>query len=253
MGDPICTSTSVDGPPQSHTSDQTLSTTNITIISSEPIVFDLPVRKELPSELYQQGMTFENCSASSMPTGSDTLQVSFTRTSSIAIAKSITHTNAASMNFSFKPVEAVSVGGSITVTNSATSGTTDTSTYTVTVTRSQGVSEQLKPMSASVAILRTWPVKYTSPFHTVATVDGDLSQNDKGYHRLSDIFAPSQRTFPITGTIDFTDAADAELITYDIPLDKSKCPANKANIAKAPLSIATLAKAPKEARVKVIP
>jgi hypothetical protein len=78
--------------------------------------------------------------------------------------------------------------------------------------------------------LQTWPVHYTVPFDAVATIDADLSANDKGYKRLSDILNETQRTFPISGTLEAEDASSGALVFYDLPYDQSKCPAVSAPV-----------------------
>jgi hypothetical protein len=51
-----------------------------------------------------------------------------------------------------------------------------------------------------------------------------LSQNNKGYKRISDILSETQRTFPISGAIEANDASSGSLVFYDLPFDALLCP-----------------------------
>ena len=63
------------------------------------------------------------------------------------------------------------------------------------------------------------------PFSFTATVDADLSPNDRGFKRLSDVFAASQRTFPVVGRIETNTASQARVTNYPAtPLAPADCP-----------------------------
>jgi hypothetical protein len=102
----------------------------------------------------------------------------------------------------------------------------------------------MDPKTALGAIISTWPIQYSATFHADSTtIDADLSPNDKGYHHLSDIISAPARTFPIKGTLGFTDAAGGQFVTYDLDYDFSKCP-NGAGIIQVPFNVGMSAVSP---------
>jgi hypothetical protein len=221
--------------PQLQTNNSILGASNIGIVSSTPLKFGPQTETSLPSQLTQQGQSYYNCSATLTATETVSLQVSFARSASIAVSQSVTHGNSESINTA-GDIDGFKLGATITITESKTSGSVDTSTYQQTVQRSQTSQIQLPPQKAIAAVLRTWPVTYVVPFSATVTVDADLSSNDKGYRRLSDIISADKRTFPVAGTFAVTDAADAQTIDYDIPFDQSMCPAGSTGVVSHSMS-----------------
>lgn len=68
-----------------------LKASNIHIIKSEPIVFDPIVRTEAPDHLVTSTAAWANCSEQLTANETETLSVSFQRSSSIAISNSFSH------------------------------------------------------------------------------------------------------------------------------------------------------------------
>lgn len=200
----------------------TLSASNIQIISVGDVVFDSTVKSSLPNEVSASGAVWQNCSKTVPVSNSETLAIAFQRSSSVAVNKSFTHTSGHQIQFQWKPLESLQLTGQISVTDATTSGTTDTNSYQQTVTRTHQASAQLSPQKALAVVIRTWPVKYTATFHTTGTVDADLSPNDQ-FKRLSQVLPEDQRTFPINGSVVFEDAADAQVVSHDLPYDPSIC------------------------------
>jgi len=93
----------------------------------------------------------------------------------------------------------------------------------------------LAPHKAIALIIQTWPVIYSTTFEMKVTIDGDVSVNDKGYRRLSDVFPVDKRTFVINGSVTFNDAAEGQTTSYDVDYDFSKCPATGGGLVTLPL------------------
>jgi hypothetical protein len=174
-----------------------------------------------------QDALIQDCSAKVPLTQSITLSEAFQRSQSIALNHSIQNTESFSLNFGVSS-GIYKMDATLTFGTSETAGTVKTDTDTATTTRAQSGSTTLQPGTAEVGELRIWPVQYTEPFHTTVVVDADLSNNDKGYHHLSDILDGPSRTFDITGHIEADDASIGQLVFYDSPYDPSICGSKKA-------------------------
>lgn len=208
----------------SQTDTNLLTATNIRIVGGDQLTFDPPTKIEFPSQLISSSTAWANCSTSKKPTDTETLSVSFQRSSSIAISDTISHAQSEKLGVSYT-IYGVKIDGEIQVTDTSTSGIIDTKSYQQTIQRTHTISASMDPKTALGATITTWPIQYTATFHsTSTTIDADLSPNNKGYHHLSDIAPASARTFPITGTLGFTDAAGGQFITYDLQYDFSQCP-----------------------------
>jgi hypothetical protein len=207
-----------------------LTASNIRIVKRQDLQFDPPIKTEVPDQLTTSTTAWANCSATQIFTDSETLSVAFQRSSSIAVSHSISHAQSQQFNFSVKIYDVVTLGGNVQMTDTSTSGTIDTTSYQQTITRQKAISTPVAPHKAFGAIIETWPVNYIVNFHTVATVDADLNANNK-YHVLSDAVTEDKRTFPISGTIGFVDAADGRVISYDLDYDFTKCPKGAGGIS----------------------
>jgi hypothetical protein len=154
----------------------------------------------------------------------------------------VSHARSNQINFSAKITDAVTLGGNIQITDTATTGQVNTNTYQQTIQRTDGVTWQFSPETAHGVRLETWPVHYTAPFHTTATVDADLSANDKNYQHLSDIIPERARTFSISGTIGFVDAADGVAEDFDLPFIAKTCPPGAGIVEIPPTELQQLEK-----------
>jgi hypothetical protein len=106
------------------------------------------------------------------------------------------------------------------------------------VSRTKTINFTIQPQKAIGDILEVWPVVYTANFATNATIDADLSSNDRGYAHLSDVTSPTQRTFPIIGTVQFVDASAGQGFSYDIDYVPAACPLGATGIANIPVPAA---------------
>jgi hypothetical protein len=152
----------------------------------------------------------------------------------------------------WKPTGTFSLTAGVTMTSTATNSTTTMASKQETVLRQHGLAAQLKPQTAWAIGIETWPVKYSTTFHATVTVDGDVSPNDRGITQLSQIFSAAQRTFAVTGTIGFTDAADGQGFDWDVPFDASKCPSAASGTVTYPISIPAHAEAVRMTNSKIL-
>jgi hypothetical protein len=189
---------------------------------------------EFPSELTKTGFTWANCSEKKIPSYSDTLSVTFQRSSSISISESMTNGGSVGLSFQWPVGGGAVVGGNVSISQSSTTGTTDTKSYVNSVTRQHTLGISLQPKEAFKASMETWPVRYKANFHVTATIDADVTPNDK-YQKMSDAISEDQRTFQISGTVGYVDAAEAMTVASDSPFETVTCPSG-AQVVKAPLS-----------------
>jgi hypothetical protein len=206
---------------------------NIAVVSYSALQFDAPPeRTELPQSFVSSAYVFQNCSKAVAVTENETTSVAFQRSSSSTVTKGLAVANGMSLQAQWKPTDSFSLTGGITVTSTATTSTATTDASQTGVTRSHGVNAQIPPRTAFGIGVKTWPVTYKTNFHVTVTVDADISQNNEGITRLSQIATPAQRTFDVTGTIGFTDAADGEGTDWDVDFDPEKCPAGLGSVVK---------------------
>jgi hypothetical protein len=200
----------------------TLTATNIHILSSTPVTFDPLVTTSQPDNLTVSSQEFVNC-ASVPSVQAINLQVSFTKSTSLALSTSVTNTASYSLNFNWKPIESLSLGGSATIGTSQTTGSVNTNGENVTTSRTSSTQVTLAQGQAVVGQIEVYPVTLSQVFHSTVLVDADLSQNDQFQH-LSDVYIdPATRTFPISGTIAITDASEGKSLTYNAPDEPTVC------------------------------
>ncbi len=230
------------------TTNNILTASNIAIISHTDVQSGTPVFTDYPDDLNANFATIRNCSPVPPPPNPSTppptqvvLSTTITRTTSVTFSQSITHGGSASLGFSMgAKYEGITGGitGNVTVTESSTSGSATTNTETNAVTQSVTATYSEPWMSTSLVGLSAYRIGITIPISFTATVDADLSPNNRGLKRLSDALALVQRTFPIVGQI-ITDTASQAQITYYPPstLQPSDCPvpgitANQIKVAR---------------------
>jgi hypothetical protein len=204
------------------TTQEVLTASNIRIIKNDPVAFDAVTQAGLPDKLFVQGSSYVNCSSQTV-TQQISLQVSFQRSAGIQVSQSVTNTQTYTLGAKFTPVTGLDINASVAIGKSATNGTVDTSSWQQTATRGAQTQATMAAKTALYARIAAWPLVYTVPFHTTVLVDADISQNDKGYSKLSDLVDTTKRTFPLKGTMTFTDASDGQITVYDKQFDSSMC------------------------------
>jgi hypothetical protein len=205
-----------------------LSAGKITIQPIGEIKFDAPQRSEInqPDKATTWSQSFKNCDVSSK--GS----------LAIAISVQIAH----QVQWTLTDQFALAVGGTVGIqggvplfaTLSASLTVTGTDTKIVAVadqltqtdTRGSTGTEEVAARTIETGIFTVWPIEFTIPFTVDAAVDADVSPNDKGWKRLSDIFPADKRTFTVHGVTKVTEASKGELNFTSKHLTDADCPAD---------------------------
>ena len=211
-----------------------LKASNIAIVSRTDVEFGLPMYTNYPNDLNANFATIRNCSPPPTPPSSQpqpptqvTISTSITRTTSVTFSESITNGGSTSFGFTLgAQVEGVKGGitGNVSVTSSSTSGSATTNTDAAGITQTVTGTYTEPWMSTSLVGVSSYRIGITVPFGFTATVDADLSPNDRKLSRLSSVLTTVQRTFPIVGQI-ASDSASQAQITYYPPsaLQASDC------------------------------
>jgi hypothetical protein len=69
-----------------------------------------------------------------------------------------------------------------------------------------------------------------------------LNANGKNYQHLSEVIPERARTFPISGTIGFVDAADGEAADFDLAFNAKTCAPGAAIVEIPPAELQQLQK-----------
>jgi hypothetical protein len=213
-----------------------LTASGIEVVKSASVTWGTPTQTELPQSVTVSDYVARNCTATpATPTFS--VSTAFQTSASVALANSISHSVTKGISFTSKFSDAFSATASLSFTDGTSSTTTDTTGNTSIVTTQRSGSQAVPAQTFLVIELQTWPVHYSITFNTTATIDADLSANDKGYKRLSDILSETQRTFPISGTLQADNASSGVLVFYNIPFDASKCPSAPTSVKFSKLTL----------------
>ena len=208
--------------PKTTTTNTVVTASNIRVIKSGELTYGATSSHELPDHLIVGDYLARNCTADPA-TPTFTVTTIFQRTASVALSHSISHTISAGMSVSAK-FAGFGATGNISFTDGSTSGNVTTDGSTISVQETRTGSQAVPPHTLLMIELQTWPVQLTVPFSATATIDADLSRNDKGYQHLSDILNEAERTFPISGTLEADDASSGTLVFDDLAYDPSRCP-----------------------------
>ena len=158
-------------------------------------------------------------------------------TMALAISTAVAHTITATLTKQAALAEGGSFGisggipgfatlsGSLTITKTDTKMDAKADALAKTDTRSTTDTKTVGPMTLMTAFFILWPIKSEIPFHVTATIDADLSGNDKGWMHLSDIYSVDDRKFPIDGIITVTQASDGDVEFKPKPLTPAECSA----------------------------
>jgi hypothetical protein len=225
---PICNPTTTEVQ-VAVTTNETLRFTNVSVVSRTDISFGPPKFQNFPDQLVANYKTILNCSHvpstpnPSLPSSSVNLQVSVTRTNSVAFSQSFTHGGSISANGGVS-VGVVRFGASITVSESETTGTATTNSEADTVTAS-GTANYAEPWRMkSLVGITAYKVATYVPFQFTATLDADLSPNDKNLTKLSQILDLDKRTFVVQGALISNAVSDGNIVYYDPqPVEENDC------------------------------
>jgi hypothetical protein len=210
-----------------------LTASNVTLTFSDNPSFGAAVQTALPADVTSWNQDLLNCTASS---GSITVTISkqVQHTVTGTVTKQLALTEGASLEVSggFGPFASVKAGLSISHTATTINATANANADVDTRTGMGSVS--VPAMSKTEAQFSVWPVIYTLPFTLQATVDGDLSPNDKGWRRLSDVLGADKRTLQVAGSVTVTEASDGVLKFVPVTIASGECPAAATGLSASP-------------------
>jgi hypothetical protein len=218
------------------TTNNVLTASNIAIVSHSDVQFGTQIYTDYPDDLNASFLTIRNCSPVPPPPNPSTppptqvvLSTTITRTTSVTFSQSITQGGSTNLGFNLgATIDGIKGGitGGVTVTNSSTTGSATTTTDATGVTQTETGTYSEPWMSTSLVGVSAYRVGITIPISFTATVDADLSPNNRGLKRLSDALTVVQRTFSVVCQI-ATDAASKAQLTYyaPTPVEPSDCTA----------------------------
>jgi hypothetical protein len=208
------------------TTQESLVANVIDVVQLREPVFANPVFTDLPSELNAAFIRAQNCSNLPLASASRSMSVSVGRSASLSLSNTLSKLRSAQASFSYKiPDTGLSLGGSVTVSETSTVGTTKMDGTNDSITQQTTASIQnLAPKTALAIEISAYKIQIDAAFNVQVIVDADLSANDKGLKRVSELFDEKQRTFTITGNLRTNNASDALVLQYSVPFDASKCP-----------------------------
>lgn len=201
------------------TTQQIMTATNFSIVSSSPIRYEASILHDYPQEVFAEYALAINCMTPAAPSRplpivNVNLSKTYSRTLAVNISKSFSNGGTRQLSGGVSAF-GVTIGANIQISQSQTTGsaTTDTAGESFQIAASGQVQEPWRSKSLVAAIAHKIEVEI--PFSATATVDGDLSANDKGFKHISDILDANARTFEVTGAIFTQMASQANLTFFD--------------------------------------
>jgi hypothetical protein len=214
------------------TTHQILTASNFVIVSRTDPEFGAPIYTDFPTNLTANFATIRNCNQPPPPPSSQTppstqvnLSVTVTRTTSVTISQSFTKGGSDNIGINLGEKDVGGITGNISVTESNTSGTATTTADAQGVTQAEINSYPEPWMSSELVGISAYRIGISIPFTLTAAIDADISPNDRGFKKLSDVITAAQRTFLISGQIVTDTASKAQVTNYPVqPLSASDCP-----------------------------
>jgi hypothetical protein len=204
------------------TSNELLSIGAINIVRAEPFRFGAPIRTALPHEATIEDKTYVNCTAAPT-TKQSTFALTFVRSASTQVTKTVTNTTGSTLGFGGLAIGPFTLAGAINITDSRTDGTVNTLGTNETVSHNHSETIIVPGQSVYLAELRHYPIDLAVPFETKVLVDADLSANNAGLTRLSQIVSDSARTYEVAGLIHASDASGATFRLLERPITAADC------------------------------
>jgi hypothetical protein len=195
---------------------------NARIVAQQPITTGPVVITDLSPIFDATAQENTNC-APVAATATVSLATQISRTAVMQVSHSITNTLGANLGFNIAIEQGVNLTGQISVSSAATTGTLQSNQLLTSTTHTSTQTVPMQPQTTTIAKIAVFPVQYSTTFRTTVTVDADLSDNNNGFHRLSDIFDESKRTFVIDGTITANDATFAAVVLIPAAFDTALC------------------------------
>lgn len=186
---------------------EVLTASGVRIVRVDSLTFGEPVRTSLPNLTFVDIRTVENCTGQGSPQQM-TMGLAFRRSAAVQVTRTVQRTRGAHLNFAGLRAGPFTLSGGVSIQEVLTEGRVTTLGVDETVTRTRNVSFEVPPYTKIVSELRLWPIRIAIPFRTVAVVDADVSQNDRGVRLVSEVLPESARTFVIEGRIHADDASE---------------------------------------------
>lgn len=179
-----------------------------------PPEFGNTIYTDFPNTLLENSVEMRNCTPgnSNFNIG---LSVSASRSHTVGINHSVSNTIGGSANGSFKPF---GIGASVTINVSHVETTAravnDGQQDSYSISHSGNVA--VSPRTGIIATLRSYRIQAQIPFKVKAVLDADVSQNDRGIKKASEIIGEPDRTFIIDGIITSTDNSKGFVDMFEI-------------------------------------
>jgi hypothetical protein len=207
-----------------------LTISNASFSFADQVTVGTPVTSSFPNSATSWTQNVINCTDSP---GKSLVSISKQTQSTVSstLTNQISSSAGNSKGFSF----GVFGDASLQVSDTETTVSTRSASMGESGTRTGSGSIVVPPKSKIIAEFVVWPVIYDFPFSVNAIIDGDVSPNDHGWHRLSDIFPASQRTLQISGSVVVSQASDGNLKFLPGTLEPSDCLAGNTLRMTAPV------------------
>jgi hypothetical protein len=201
-----------------------LRATNIRVISAGNFIWGTDSVINLPDKIQETSAICDNIKGAQSLTCSGALSLTYQRTSSITFTQSVSHTQNLSVSANTS-VGGFGVSATASFGETSTAGTTTGDANSTTVQVQKNYSVTVAPQTAQLTTMRIWTVEHLVSFTCYVVIDADISQSDRGYLHLSDIFPQSSRTYTVTGFITADDCSTAEI--KNLPADIINSPKAK--------------------------
>ncbi|WP_338810708.1 hypothetical protein V2V90_20080 [Agrobacterium leguminum] len=175
------------------------------------------------SRLHVQSKQIVNCTAVEQ-SGTASLSLSFTVSSTTTLSRSLSNTRGFNLNVRYS-YGGFGIGGGATYSETVSNTESTSKSKSETISRSNSDSLRVPPKNSYVAEIRMEEVYGRVPFSAIVLIDGDLSGNNRGLKRLSEIASVAQRSFEVTGMIQLGGGANAKTVFRPIPFEQSLCEA----------------------------
>jgi Aerolysin toxin len=186
------------------------------------IKYGNPIFRDIPDELYVDGIVVQNCSAGTQ-VSHQSLQLSIANTNSTTITKTVTNATALSLSVKAGIASFLEVTGGVTYTETVQSATAQSTGVTTTAATTDTVDVSVPSKTTMIARLQAYKQHGQVPFSVDAVLDAPLERNDPGYQNVSAIIGADKRTVTITGHIELSGSTEARVSYGTLKYDQSKC------------------------------
>lgn len=186
-----------------------------------PIVWGTPTITSVPVNAIADSRQVNNCTSAPQ---SFTVTMSFQtqQSAQFSISKSVTNTRSQTIGVN-AGFAGIGVSGGLSFGNSSSSTTASISGSSNGQTQTLSEPISIPANSTIVAQLISTKTNVSVPFSMNAVIDADISQNDKGYSTISQIFPEAKRTVVIEGFLTINDVSNGSVDFYEKKLNQDNC------------------------------